>query len=52
MTVSLALDGDGLGTMWGRELAVKMLKAAGFEHVEIRNLSHDFQNCYYIVTKQ
>lgn len=51
MTVSLALDGDGLGTMWGRELAVDMLKAAGFKHVTIRNLSHDIQNCYYIVTK-
>lgn len=52
MTVSLALNGDGLGTMWGHELAVKMLKTAGFTHIEIRNLSHDFQNCYYIVTKQ
>ncbi len=51
MTVSLALDGDGLGTMWGRELAVDMLRAAGFKHVEIRNLSHDIQNCYYIATK-
>lgn len=52
MTVSLALDGDGLGTMWGRELAVEMLKTAGFKHVCIRNLSHDIQNCYYIVTKK
>lgn len=51
MTVSLALGGDGLGTMWGRELAVDMLKAAGFKHVTIRNLSHDIQNCYYVVTK-
>lgn len=51
MTVSLALGGDGLGTMWGRELAVDMLKDAGFVHVEIRNLPHDLQNCFYIVTR-
>lgn len=51
MTVSLALNGDGLGTMWGRELAFDMLKRAGFAHVTIRNLPHDIQNCYYIVTK-
>ena len=30
MTVSLALDGAGLGTMWGEQLAVKMLGDAGF----------------------
>lgn len=51
MTVSLALGGDGLGTMWGRELAVDMLKDAGFAHVEIRNLPHDIQNCFYVVSK-
>ena len=28
--VSLALDGDGLGTVWGEQLATEMLTVAGF----------------------
>lgn len=50
MTVSLAQPGGmGLGTMWGRQLAEKMLREAGFASVEVRRLAHDFQNDYYIV---
>ena len=49
MTVSLAQGGMGLGTMWGEEQALAMLKDAGFSKVEIKQLSHDFQNNYYIV---
>ncbi|MQA91034.1 MAG: methyltransferase domain-containing protein [Gemmatimonas sp.] len=49
MTVSLAQGGDGLGTMWGRERATKMLHEAGFSKVEIHQLDHDFQNDYYVV---
>lgn len=50
MTVSLAQEGGmGLGTMWGRQLAEKMLKEAGFNRVEVKRLAHDFQNDYYIV---
>ena len=30
MTVSLAYEGEGLGTVWGRQKAEKMLVAAGF----------------------
>ncbi len=52
MTVSLAQGGMGLGTMWGRELAQKMLAEAGFGSVEIKRLAHDFQNDYYIVRHQ
>lgn len=48
MTVSLARGGAGLGTCWGRELAVDMLRAAGFEPVEVRELPHDFMNYFYI----
>jgi 2-polyprenyl-3-methyl-5-hydroxy-6-metoxy-1,4-benzoquinol methylase len=48
MTVSLAQGGDGLGTMWGRELAGRMLREAGFDQVEIHELSHDVQNDYYV----
>jgi 2-polyprenyl-3-methyl-5-hydroxy-6-metoxy-1,4-benzoquinol methylase len=51
MTVSLAQGGMGLGTMWGREKAQEMLRAAGFTQISIHNLSHDFQNDYYVVRK-
>jgi 2-polyprenyl-3-methyl-5-hydroxy-6-metoxy-1,4-benzoquinol methylase len=48
MSVSLAQDGRGLGAMWGKEKAVEMLKEAGFTKVDVKQLSHDFQNYYYI----
>jgi len=51
MTVSLAQDGEGLGTVWGEELAESMLKDAGFNEVRIERLDHDFLNNYYITTK-
>ena len=51
MTVSLALNGDGLGAMWGKEKALEMLEDAGFGHIEVKELPHDIQNYYYIVTK-
>ncbi len=51
MTVSLAQGGEGLGAMWGEEKAREMLKEAGFTKVEVKQLPHDFQNSYYIVTK-
>jgi len=51
MTVSLAQDGMGLGAMWGRETALKMLNDAGFRNIEIKNLPHDIQNDYYIIKK-
>lgn len=51
MTVSLAEDGMGLGTMSGEEKAREMLGEAGFDRVEVKQLSHDFQNSYYICKK-
>ena len=48
MTVSLALGGAGLGTVWGRELALEMLRTAGFTQVDIRNVEGDIFNAYYI----
>jgi SAM-dependent methyltransferase len=51
MTVSLAAGGMGLGTMWGRQTAQRMLREAGFEKIRIERLAHDFQNDYYIVQK-
>ena len=51
MTVSLAQGGPGLGAMWGEELALDMLRAAGFERIEVRQLEHDFQNNFYVMRK-
>jgi SAM-dependent methyltransferase len=48
MTVSLAQGGDGLGTCWGRQTALRMLDDAGFGDVEVHDLPHDVQNCYYV----
>lgn len=51
MTVSLAHQGAGLGAMWGRETAKKMLREAGFSKVEIKKLDHDIINDYYVIKK-
>jgi 2-polyprenyl-3-methyl-5-hydroxy-6-metoxy-1,4-benzoquinol methylase len=51
MTVSLAQGGDGLGTMWGREIATDYLREAGFRSVSVEQLPHDFQNDYYVARK-
>ncbi|WP_428634464.1 class I SAM-dependent methyltransferase [Sedimenticola sp.] len=51
MTVSLAQDGAGLGTVWGKELALQMLEEAGFGRVEVKELDHDFQNYFYVIRK-
>lgn len=48
MTVSLAQNGDGLGTMWGREKAEEMMRDAGFRSIEVHELPHDVQNYYYV----
>lgn len=48
MTVSLALDGEGLGTVWGRQRACGMLDDAGFVDVEVREIGSDPFNLYYI----
>ena len=51
MSVSLALDGVGLGTCWGRQLAESMLADAGFSGVEVREIESDVINNYYIAHK-
>ena len=48
MTVSLALNGHGLGAMWGKEKAIQMLNEAGFSNVSVKQLPHDPINYYYI----
>jgi SAM-dependent methyltransferase len=51
MTVSLALDGAGLGAMWGEQKAREMLAAAGFTQVEVKRIEDDPFNSYYVATK-
>jgi 2-polyprenyl-3-methyl-5-hydroxy-6-metoxy-1,4-benzoquinol methylase len=51
MTVSLALDGEGLGTMWGEQKARKLLSEAGFSSVEVKQIEGDIFNNYYIARK-
>lgn len=51
MTVSLALDGAGLGTAWGTQLAVSMLGDAGFGDVRVTEVEGDPINNYYIARK-
>jgi SAM-dependent methyltransferase len=51
MTVSLALDGAGLGTVWGKELATKMLYEAGFEKVEVKEIEGYDLDYFYIASK-
>lgn len=51
MSVSLGLDGTGLGTVWGRQLAETMLADAGFRDVAVREIESDVFNYYYIARK-
>jgi len=52
MTVSLAQDGEGLGTVWGRQLAEQKIKEAGFSgSIDIKQIEGDILNYYYIVKK-
>lgn len=48
MTVSLANDGAGLGTVWGEELARTMLADAGFTDVTIHDVPDDPMNQVYV----
>ncbi len=51
MSVSLALGGAGLGTVWGRQLAESMLDDAGFVDVTVSEIDSDPFNNYYIARK-
>jgi 2-polyprenyl-3-methyl-5-hydroxy-6-metoxy-1,4-benzoquinol methylase len=51
MTVSLALDGEGLGTAWGEQKALQMLADTGFTKVEVKQIESDPFNNYYIATR-
>jgi SAM-dependent methyltransferase len=51
MSVSLGLDGDGLGTAWGEQLALSMLADAGFANVDPKEIDSDPFNTYFIARK-
>jgi len=51
MTVSLALGGEGLGTMWGEQVARGMLADVGFTNVDVKSVEGDIVNAYYICSK-
>ena len=51
MTVSLALDGEGLGTMWGEQKARELFAEAGFPDVEVKNVQGDIMNNYYLARR-
>ena len=48
MTVSLAYDGEGLGTMWGEDLALQYFAEAGFRVEDPRHVDGDPVNVYYV----
>jgi hypothetical protein len=51
MTVSLALDGEGLGTMWGERQARELLAEAGFPEVNVEHVEGDIFNNFYVARK-
>jgi ubiquinone/menaquinone biosynthesis C-methylase UbiE len=51
MSVSLGLNGDGLGTAWGEELARELLAKAGFRSIDVQRVEGDIFNSFYIAKK-
>ena len=53
MTVSLAYNGEGLGTVWGSQKAEQMLKEAGFsEKIQVKQVPGDIMNYYYVCRRR
>lgn len=51
LTVSLAHDGAGLGTVWGEQLAKTMLTDVGFHGIEVHDVPDDPMNSVYVARK-
>lgn len=51
MTVSLALNGEGLGAVWGTQKAKELLHEAGFRQIDVKSVKGDILNAYYIARK-
>ena len=52
MPVSLALDGEGLGAVWGEQKARELLAEAGFPSVTVAEVDADPFNDYFIARKE
>ncbi len=52
MPVGLVDGGQGLGMMWGREKAVKMLRKAGFSRVDVNEIPDDPFNLHFFCEKR
>jgi hypothetical protein len=46
--VSLSAGGEGLGTVWGRQTAERLLAEAGFTSVAVHDVETDPFNAYYV----
>jgi ubiquinone/menaquinone biosynthesis C-methylase UbiE len=51
MPVGLVDGGEGLGMMWGREKAVEMLGAAGFNKISVEEIPDDAFNLHFFCRK-
>jgi SAM-dependent methyltransferase len=51
MTVSLSQNGEGLGIMWGEQVAQRYLKDAGFSNVQLHHLEGDPMHVIYIAQR-
>ena len=52
MTVSLALNGEGLGTVWGEQKARELMNEAGFTSIDVKQVAGDIFNNYYLARKR
>ena len=53
MTVSLAQEGEGLGTVWGRLVGRTKVWEAGFSGpIKVKEIEGDILNYYYIAKKK
>lgn len=48
MMVSLAQGGEGLGAMWGEQVAREYLKEAGFSDIQTHHLEGDPMHVFYV----
>jgi ubiquinone/menaquinone biosynthesis C-methylase UbiE len=51
MSVSLAYGGPGLGTMWGKQTAARMLREAGFSQPDVKALENDVMHAVFVASK-
>ena len=52
LPVGLNEGGAGLGMMWGQELAVELLRQAGFEQIAVEAIPRDPFNLHFCCRKE